>query len=560
MDTQTFLDNFGAIADAPGGVDRLRELVLHLALEGKLVRADAADEPVSALLARLDQESERTMTERAFRKQRMEPSVRPDELPGCVPCHWSWLRLADIAHPQAGFAFKSGGFNETGRGMPLIRIRDIGTGETECFFDGDFRDEFVVNHGDFLIGMDGNFNIRRWSGDRALLNQRVTRLVFFGDEIAQQFVVWALQREINKLHGSRAYTTVQHLSGKQIANSLIPVPPIEEQHRIVEKADELMRLCDHLEARQQAQQSITARLRASSLDALTKAEPDYGLQSAWSRVHSNWESLMDEVEGVGAIRQAILQIAVKGRLVAQCGDDEPASALVKHCAEARGAIVAAGGSRRRRDLTATATDLFDLPGGWAWVRIDDCFEVTGGIQKSGKRRPIANSHPYLRVANVQRGHLDLSELERFELFDGELERHRLHRGDLLVVEGNGSQSEIGRCARWDGEIEDCVHQNHLIRCRPLTHGLEAFALLYMNSPAGMEIMTRLAVTTSGLYNLSVSKIRSIPMPLPPGAEQRRIIQRVEELMSLCDGLEVSLRARTETAEVLAAGLTQVVSA
>src|SRR5579863_8682809 len=108
----------------------------------------------------------------------------------------------------------------------------------------------------------------------------------------------------------------------------------------------------------------------------------------------------------------------------------------------------------------------DLPEGWEWVETGSIAEVQGGIQKQPKRKPVANMYPFLRVANVPRGRLDLSDVHKVELFDGEIERYRLRLGDLLVVEGNGSLEQIGRAAQWGGEIEDCVHQNHLIRVRP----------------------------------------------------------------------------------------------
>lgn len=99
-----------------------------------------------------------------------------------------------------------------------------------------------------------------------------------------------------------------------------------------------------------------------------------------------------------------------------------------------------------------------LPPAWSYARIDTIAQVQGGIQKQGKRRPVKNKYPFLRVANVLRGKLDLSEVHEVELFDGELERYRLKPGDLLVVEGNGSPDQIGRAAVWDGTIPDCVHQ------------------------------------------------------------------------------------------------------
>jgi type I restriction enzyme S subunit len=148
----------------------------------------------------------------------------------------------------------------------------------------------------------------------------------------------------------------------------------------------------------------------------------------------------------------------------------------------------------------------------------------------------------LRVANVQRDALKLNEIERFELTPDELEKWSLCAGDLLVVEGNGSADEIGRCAVWDGSISQCVYQNHLIRVRCHEKASLDFIKLFLNAPSGMEEMKRLAITTSGLYNLSVGKIRNFVVPVPCIAEQSRIVTRVNELRSLCADLRQRLAA------------------
>ncbi|BBJ39961.1 hypothetical protein SSPO_026790 [Streptomyces antimycoticus] len=256
----------------------------------------------------------------------------------------------------------------------------------------------------------------------------------------------------------------------------------------------------------------------------------------------NLDIITEAPNGIQRLRELVLRLAVEGRLVPQDPRDSPAKNDLQVAIAAKAAAVV--GSRRQPPLPRQDDSTQPaLPEGWTWARMDDAFLVTGGVQKTSKRQPLRHHYPYLRVANVQRGNLDLGEIERFELFDGELERLRLATGDLLVVEGNGSESEIGRCARWNGEIEDCVHQNHLIRCRPMLPGLEYYILLFLNSPAGMSTMKNLAVTTSGIYNLSVGKIRAIRFPMPPMAEQERIIVKVNQLMGLCDELEASQQRR-----------------
>ncbi|MFF7383686.1 restriction endonuclease subunit S [Streptomyces griseoluteus] len=186
-----------------------------------------------------------------------------------------------------------------------------------------------------------------------------------------------------------------------------------------------------------------------------------------------------------------------------------------------------------------------LPSGWVRVNLDEIAEVQGGIQKQQKRRPVNNAFPFLRVANVGSGSLDLREVHEVELFEGELERFVLRAGDLLVVEGNGSIYQLGRAARWSGEIENCVHQNHLIRVRPGPAISAKFLELLWNSSVISEQLRSVAASTSGLHTLSTAKLKRVSVPLPPMEEQLRIVAAIEEQLSRLDAasrvLDVSER-------------------
>ena len=153
--------------------------------------------------------------------------------------------------------------------------------------------------------------------------------------------------------------------------------------------------------------------------------------------------------------------------------------------------------------------------------------IQGGIQKQSKRAPRDHAFPFLRVANVTAHGLDLRDIHRIELFEGELERYTLLRGDLLVVEGNGSPSQIGRAALWDGSLANCVHQNHLIRVRPnqekvIPEYLEAI----WNSPENRAVLTEVASSSSGLHTLSVRKLAQLRMPVPTLQVQRRLVAQL----------------------------------
>jgi len=180
--------------------------------------------------------------------------------------------------------------------------------------------------------------------------------------------------------------------------------------------------------------------------------------------------------------------------------------------------------------------------------LGDVTEIQGGIQKQPKRAPKQNAFPFLRVANVTKNGLDLHEVHLVELFDGELDRLRLQAGDLLVVEGNGSPSQIGRAALWDGSIADCVHQNHLIRVRPKSGLSASYLEAVWNSPQNRRQLTDLASSSSGLHTLSVSKLKSLKLPVPTLDRQRELVSEVQEIRDR--------RRRLDTDLVVAVSRTQ----
>jgi len=187
-------------------------------------------------------------------------------------------------------------------------------------------------------------------------------------------------------------------------------------------------------------------------------------------------------------------------------------------------------------------------------------EIASGLQKMPDRAPRAFHRPFLTVRNVQRGFLDLSRVERFELTLAELERLRLQRGDLLIVEGNGSKEHIGRNALFDQD-DEWIHQNHIIRVRlDRERCLPEFVSNYLNSRAGREQMLEKAETTTGLYTLSSSKVASLQVPCPTIKEQHRIVAELDALQGPTQTLTANIRARLEAVEKLPAALLREVFA
>lgn len=187
-------------------------------------------------------------------------------------------------------------------------------------------------------------------------------------------------------------------------------------------------------------------------------------------------------------------------------------------------------SKAERILPALFISMFGDPAtnpkGWRELPLDRVADVQGGLQLSEKRKGSIDV-PYLRVANVYRNHLDLSEIKTLSVTQSELDRTRLTAGDVLVVEGHGNPAEIGRCAVWDGSIDPCVHQNHLIRARPDPSQVRPYFLSrFLNSAAGRQHLLRCGKTTSGLNTITVSNVKSAVIFLPPVDLQQRFEEGV----------------------------------
>jgi type I restriction enzyme S subunit len=527
MDLSTSFEKFDQLADAPDAVAKLRELILEWAIRGDLSdrrAGDVNDPDWQSVTVTLDQ---------------FDTGDPADLPPFSLPEPWHWSTLRDAADCRAGSKVSPSEIKDSDWVLDLEDI-DGATGAVVQFATFTQRSSLstkaAFEPGDVLYG-----KLRPYLNKVVVAAKRgfcTTEIVPLRPRpfLASEFLRFYLRSQTFLRYAARKNYGMKmpRLGTKDLESAAIPIPPLAEQKRIVAKVDELVALCDRLEAQQQERETRHAALARAAL-ARFAAAPTV----------ANLKYLFDESFPIAPadLRKSILTLAVQGKLVPQDPKDEPAERLLK----------VAGKSQVNR-CGETGEPPFPLPRGWSWLNVADAFEVAGGIQKTPHRTPRKNAFPYLGVGNVYRGRLDLTNVKEFELEPGELERRRLEVGDLLIIEGNGSFTEIGRCAKWTGEIKDCVHQNHVIRCRPCDARISDFVLLFLNSPNGMETMQRLAITSSGLYSLSVGKIRQIEIPLPPFAEQRRIVAKVEQLMALVDALEQQLATSRTTAEKLLTAL------
>ena len=540
------VQQLGLLATAPGGVSRLRELILTLAVQGMLVPQDPRDEPASVFVERIGSGQAGRSKARAG-DSTVDGLSAEEDAPFVLPVGWKWARLGMIFTLQYGAALP-----EKSRVQgPIPVYGSNGQVGTHC--------EAFVYAPSLVIGRKGSVGaVNATSGPFWPID--TSYFVTPPDGVHLQFAYW-LFRSLRLGKHDKA-TAIPGISRNDVYAELIALPPTAEQARIVARVEELMCLCDALEAKGRLEAQQHARLLETLLGTLTESTTPEELAANWQPVAEHFDLLLDRPEAVDVLEQTVLQLAVRGLLVPQDPRDECAEDLVRELDELRREQTVSSGLQTKIVSSDDSADqgLFEPPPGWVWECIDRLATVQGGIQKTPLRRPVRNHVPYLRVANVQRDALDLKEIERFEVSPEELERWRLNAGDLLIVEGNGSEHEIGRCAVWPGSIDPCVHQNHLIRVRCPHSTMTQFIQMFLNSPDGKAEMKRLAITTSGLFNLSVGKIRRYAVPVPPVAEQGRIVARVAELRRLCADLRQRLASSQATQSRLAEALVEAATA
>jgi type I restriction enzyme S subunit len=197
-----------------------------------------------------------------------------------------------------------------------------------------------------------------------------------------------------------------------------------------------------------------------------------------------------------------------------------------------------------------------LPDGWTWTRLEQIGFVFGGLTKNPARVKLPNRVPYLRVANVYADELRLNDVEVIGVRGSELEKLLLKTGDLLIVEGNGSKDQIGRVAIWDGSIDPCAHQNHVIKVRLVEPRMARWVLYWLVSTDGRRFVELVASSTSGLYTLSVNKVANLPIPLPPMDEQQRMLAEIESVLSSAKQMQSTVVANLNRGSRLRASILQ----
>ena len=554
------LSNLNLLATAPGGVARLRELILTLAVQGKLVPQDPSDQPASELLKNVRAEKDRLIADGKIKRDKPLAGIAEEEKPFGLPHGWEWVPLQHIGYTQTGTTPDKKNTQMYGGGIPFIKPGDIYPNRVD--YDNEALSQEGLNDsgraapaGSLLmvcIGTIGKSNL-------------ISRDCSFNQQI-NSITPLCCSPEYVKLYCRSPYfqgeawarsasTTIAILNKGKWEAIPFALPPLAEQSRIVTRVEELMRLCDALEAKGQLEATQHAQLLTTMLGTLTDSETPKQLTDNWHRIVTHFDLLLDRPEAVDALEQTIMQLAVHGLLVPQDSQDEPASELLKKIRARKDKLIADGKIKRDKPLPPIAEDEqpFALPQGWEWVPIETLGDVGTGTTPSRDNAAFfaGGAMPWVTSGETGKPFIAATAQHVTELALAQTSLSIYPVGTLIVAmygqgKTRGQVSEL--------QIEAATNQAcaAIVLVEPSLAHRSFIKLVFEKSYDKMRELS----AGGAQPNLNVGKIKSTLIPLPPLAEQSRIVTRVAQLRRLCADLRQRLTASQSTQAHLAEALVE----
>lgn len=420
-----------------------------------------------------------------------------------IPETWRWTYLVDLAEILYGFPFNSEKFNESHIGMPIIRIRDINNGYSNTYSDEPCDERYRIVTGDMLVGMDGNFQVAFWSSEDAWLNQRVCKITSNPTVLIQKYLYYYLPIILKEINGTVSYSTVKHLSAKILNQMLIPLPPLAEQKRIVAKIEELLPLIDRYE-------------------------------QAWSKLEDfNKRFPVD-------MQKSILQMAIQGKLVEQRPEEGTGEELYQQIQAEKRRLIKAGEIKKEKPLPEIAEEEipFEIPESWKWCRLSELTFLENGDRSS--KYPVDTDYvnfgiPFFGAKDMSGRYMSFENVRYIsETKFKELGNGKLHDNDFICL----LRGSVGKISQFK------IDENHktgficaqMVIIRSVSSTVVDYLYTVMTSPYYFSFIES-KTTGTAVRQLPAKELGNILIPLPPLAEQKRIVAKLEEILPLCERLK-----------------------
>jgi len=555
------------------GVKKLRELILELAVRGLLIPQDPKDEPAAELLKNIATEKALLIKEKVIKKPKVLNDLSSEETPFSAPTGWVWTRLQNVSE-----------YIQRGKGPKYAESGSVYVISQKCIqwtgFDSSvarhvddqsldkYQPERFLRANDLLWNSTGTGTVGRVSrlssieSSKYVADSHVT--VVRTRALESSFICCyisssGIQSRVNPSHENplvSGSTNQVELNTSSVSSLPIPLPPLAEQHRIVAKVDELMALCDKLEQQQEDSIETHETLVKTLLDALTTTADPAQFQQAWQRIEANFHLLFTTESSVDHLKQTILQLAVMGKLVPQDPNDEPASQLLKKIALEKEQLIKDKKIKKQKPLpTPKAEDLnTSFPNHWEFCTLNDLILfMDAGWSPACPPTPSPSNKVWgvLKTTAVQQ--MKYLEFENKMLDEVKEPRpqYEVKKGDILITRA-GPKNRVGVSCLVKETRPKLMISDKIIRFHLLNDSIdEEYITLCLNSGITAD---HLESSKSGMaesqMNISQGKLQAAPVPLPPTSEQRRIIAKVDSLMTLCDTLKANLQCAQTTQQTL----------
>ncbi|MDB4514154.1 restriction endonuclease subunit S [Akkermansiaceae bacterium] len=534
------------------GIQKMRELILELAIRGLLEPQDPNDEPASTLLKSIANERALLVKDGTIKKKKPLPSISDGEKPFKLPNNWEWLRLSEVGHdwgqkkPDSDFTYIDVGSINKEQGIvvdPKVLSAD----------DAPSRARKIVKEGTVIYSTVRpyllNIAVVAKSFEPLPIASTAFAIVHPFQGILASFIYRYLRSPtfVNYVESCQTGIAYPAINDKQFFAGVIPLPPLAEQHRIVAKVDELMALCDQLEQEQESSIAAHDTLVATLLNALTETT---AFAEAWERIKANFDTLFTTESSVDQLKQTILQLAVMGKLVEQDPEDEPASELLQKIADEKAKMVKEGKIKKQITpaLLTAGEEPYPLPSSWQWCRLAQTgLGSTGKTPKTSNAANFGGDIQFIGPGQITpNGEMLKSDKTLTEA--GIEESTEALAGDIMMVCIGGS---IGKSVITEKRV---AFNQQINAIRPISILSE-----YLNAAVSTDRFCRSVLenaTGSATPIINRSKWENLLAPIPPAEEQHRIVAKVDELMTLCDALKASLATAQATQLNLADSLVE----
>lgn len=546
--------HFDIALETPDGIKKLRALILTLAMQGKLVPQDPKDQPASELLKEIEAEKKRLVKEgkvkQGTRSRDDAKEVKASEVPYELPKAWEWVRLAQIGEvnprntfeddKDAGFVpmplilaeygahhkFENRKWSEIKKGYTHFADNDVALAKiTPCFENG----KSCLFHG-LPNGIGAG----------------TTELHIFRNTFNGVFPPYLLAYLKNPKYIAEGISKMTGSAGQKrvpteyFALNPFPLPPVAEQKRIVAKIDQLMDLCDKLEAERNERNQKRLTVHTSAMNRLLTAPDKTDFDKSWHFITKHFGELYSVPQNLAELKKAILQMAVMGKLVPQDPKDQPASELLKEIEAEKKRLIKEEGLRTEANVNILPNEeYFGRPNGWAYCRLGNIAKFIDYRGRTPEK--VDTGIPLITAKNVRFGFINREPYEYVTNadYDEWMTRGFPKIGDLLFT----TEAPLGNIAIIDIEEKFALAQR--VICFQLHKPIMAQYIKWLVMSEAFQTQLLLNATGMTATGIKASKLKEIPIPIPPLAEQKRIVAKIDQLMALCDTLDKQISSATE---------------